>query len=271
MEENNIVTDDLEVSESAEEVEVAEPLDNEVDETAEAENESTNEESTVEVEEVKQRDFEKDRIYADARRAAKKEQEALDEMFAKRFKDFTNPITGAAIKTQKDYLEALDAQERLENEEKLRATGVDMNMLQSYIDNSPQMKEARELKERLERMEAEKQVMADVEELSRLDSSIKTIDDIPEDIWNMCTTRGFNLVEAYKILNYGKITQQKAEATVQKAINQVKSKSQLSNIGSVTTAETLVEIPDNLLGMWQSNFPNKSKDELRKMYNKTLH
>lgn len=73
----------------------------------------------------KARDYDKDAIYAALRRKAeadvkaeaKKEQDKIDAEYARRFGNYKNPLTGEPIRTQADYLAALDAQEqaRLEN------------------------------------------------------------------------------------------------------------------------------------------------------------
>ena len=52
-------------------------------------------------------------IYAEARRTAEKQMNAMNARVMSRFAGMTNPETGQPIKTVADYFEALDAQERV--------------------------------------------------------------------------------------------------------------------------------------------------------------
>lgn len=272
MNEDLQMTEDLDVSECVEEVEVAEPLVEEINEgEVETESEPTTEEKEAPVEETS---FDRNAIAAAARRkaekAAKEAQEAIDAEYVRRFGDLTNPETGKPIRSQRDYLDALDAQERLKVREQFKANGIDTSMLEKYIESSPQMKEAKELKERLESLEAEKRVMADIAELNKIDNAIKSIEDVPSEVIDLCANRGFTLTEAYKILNYGKTTEAKNAATVQRAVNQVKSKSHLNPMNGVSINDTSVDIPSNERAMWEAAFPNKSYAEIKKLYNNQL-
>ena len=212
--------EEIEVSTGVEESEAADPIETEVEstETEETEVEETEEEPKVDV----------NAIAAAARRKAEQEakeaQKRLDAEYTRRFGNFKNPITGEPIRSQADYLAALDAQEQLKAEKSLRDQGIDPSVINNLVQNNPVVQKANEYLKIAEQKEAMAEINANVAEISKLDPNIKALEDVPEDVIQMAMDRGYSLVDAYKILNYGKTTSQKAEAIRQSAINQIKGK-----------------------------------------------
>ena len=126
-------------SESAEQTETASDVSEEVTEVAEGETEG-NTEGT----ESEQPELDRNAIYADARRRAeaeaKRKYSNIDAQYAERFKGFTNPETGQPINSAQDYFNALDAQERLANKKALADKGLDPNLIEKAVNNSPAIK-----------------------------------------------------------------------------------------------------------------------------------
>ena len=255
-----------EVSTGVEESEVADPTETEVEstETEETEVEETEEEPKVDV----------NAIAAAARRKAEQEakeaQKRLDAEYARRFGNYKNPITGEPIRSQAEYLAALDAQEQLKAEKSLRDQGIDPSVINNLVQNNPVVQKANEYLKIAEQKEAMAEINANVAEISKLDPSIKELKDVPEDVIQMAMDRGYSLVDAYKILNYGKTTSQKAEAIRQSAINQIKGKSHLNPMNGIAVNDNSVDIPTNLRGMWEEAFPDKTWEERKKLYNESL-
>lgn len=220
------------------------------------------------------RDFDRDAIYADARRRAEREakqkQEQIDAEYVRRFGQFKNPITGQPIRSQADYLAALDAQEQAKLESEIKASGVDESLLQRLIDSNPAVRQAKEYMEKAQRDEAMRQIEADVAELSKLNSNIKTFDNVPMDVVEFAQNNKVSLTNAYKILNFGKMTEQNAEAVRQSAVNSIKGKQHLSPMNGVATNNSEVEIPTNEVATWKELFPNKTYEQLRTLYNNSL-
>ena len=254
---------------SVEESEVAEQT--EVEETDVSETEETDEGTESKVEE---KPIDVNAIAASARRKAESEakerQEKLDAEYARRFGKFNHPVTGKPISTQAEYLDALDAQERIKAERTLKDKGVDPNFINALIENNPDVVKAREVIKQMEQMKAMEEINAHVAELSQIDPSITKFEDVPKDIVDMAIQKNITLTEAYKIANYGKTTSQKAEAIRQSAVNQAKGKAHLNPMNGVATSDNSVEIPSNLRSMWEEAFPDKSYSELKKMYNEQL-
>lgn len=250
---------------SVEEPEVAEPVVSE-DESAESTESNGAEAQSVDV----------NAIAAAARRKAEEEarntQRALDDEYVRRFGHLSNPITGEPIRSQADYLRALDAQEKLGQDEELRSKGVDPSIIENAVANNPIVRNAQAVLEQNERVMLMSQINTELEQLKELDSSITSLQSVPPNVIEMVQNSGghINLINAYKILNYGKVNTQKEDAIKQNAINQAKGKLHLNPVNGVATPDDGVEIPSTELKMWKEMFPEKSSAELKKLYNNTL-
>lgn len=267
-EENTTNLVDTEVSTSANESEVATPVE-EVETTPTDVNvpeETPKEEKpTVDVNAIAAS------IRRKAEAEAKARQEKIDAEYVRRFGSFKNPITGKPISSQADYLEALDAQEKLKAENELREKGVNPDLIQRMVENSPAVREANAYMEKVKKDEAQKQIDEDVAALSQLDSSIDSFEKVPKEVVEMCMKiEGLRLVDAYKILNYDKAQNKNADAIRQQAVNQIKGKSHMTPMTGVANNNAEVEIPLNERSLWEAMFPNKTYAEMRKLYNKQI-
>lgn len=145
--ENEVMTTD----ESVETQEVAEP-ENEVEATEESEN-------TQEVAEPERQSDEQNAMYASMRRKAEAEaQKKMDMNIAELCKDVTHPITGKPITSFAEYKDAIAAQNRLQAEAQLKDNGVDVSVLDEYVNSSPVLMEARQIVEQNKQAQAEAQL-----------------------------------------------------------------------------------------------------------------
>lgn len=214
-------------------------------------------------------------IAAAARRKAeedaKRRQAESDAEFVRRFGNYKNPITGEPIRSQADYFAALDAQEKLKAEKTLRESGVDPNLIQQMVDNSPAVRQANAYMQKVQADEVQRKIAEDVAEITKLDPSIDSLEKVPKEVVEMCANiKGLSLVQAYKIANFGKTSSTQAEAIRQRTVNQINGKSHMTPMTGVATNDTEVEIPDGQKALWEEMFPNKTYAERRKLYNKNL-
>ena len=232
--------------------------------------EEVTQEETTETEPQKQIDV--NAIAAAARRKAEEDAKArqanIDAEYARRFGNFKNPITGKPIQTQAEYLEALDAQSQIQAEEQLRQNGVDPSILNQMIANHPAVRQSEALVAQTQRLEVEQRISADIAELGKLDASIKSFADIPEEVIQRAMSTGVTLVDAYKVVNYGKVNTANREAIQQAAINQAKNKQHMTPINGVATNDGLKEIPVEEVAKWKAFYPDASMEELKKKYNR---
>ena len=244
---------------SVEDAEVAEPQESQ--ETTEAtEQEEAEQPQTVDV----------NAIAAAARRKSEAEMRARDAEYARRFGHLKNPKTGQPIRSERDYLAALDAQEEMKAKEQLQQNGVDPSVLDNFINNNPVIRQAQAVIEQQKAQATFSQINADIAELGKLNPNITSLDTVPPDVIQYAMNRNVDLVSAYKIVNFGKVSSEQQAAITQQAINQAKGKSHLNPVNGVATPDDGADIPVAELEMWKETFPEKSMTELMKLYNKTL-
>jgi len=270
--------DEMEISIGAEESETADPVEIEetdIDSTdSETDTETDSTDETPE-EAPEEKPIDANAIAAAARRKAEaeaKEYKAkLDAKFAQMFGKFKNPITGKPIESAEEYAEAFAAQERQKAEKQLKDNGIDPNLITELVNNNPAVIQANEYLKEVQEKEAQESLMKDLSEISEIDPSIKTLEDVPADLVQYAIDKNLTLLEAYKIQNFGKMTSKKQEAIRQGALNEARSKAHLNPMNGVAVNDNQVEIPQNLRGMWEEAFPNKTWAERKALYNETLN
>ena len=253
--------------ESVNNLEAAEP---EVIEETEVQDVS--EEADVQTEEKPPQSPEVNAQYAAARRQAEQQLRERDKQFATRFGHIINPITGRPIQSEKDYFEALDAQEEAARRQQLESQGIDTKLLDELIANNPTVRQAQLVMEQSKQQEEIRQFEADLNAVRALDSTINTI----EDLLNMPNSgevldmvgQGYSLVNAFKLANFDRLTQQSAQASKQAAINAIKGKSHMTPTDGVSDTSEDVDIPQSELAGWRNMFPHASDKELKAKYNK---
>ena len=265
MEENY---DGVNESEPAEQTEVSE---------TEVNTEGNESEPEVETQEP---ELDRNAIYADARRKAEAEAkhkyEAIDAQFAEKFKDYKNPETGEPIKSAKDYFEAIAAQERVATKKTLADKGIDPSIIEKAVNNSPALQAANRIIEEQRRKDVEIYLTDQVKAVSKIDPSIKSVEDIEKsdrypEVLKYVNENRLSIVDAYKLVYADRLTQSKTEAVKQQAINNAKSQQHLKSTDGGATTDGLVPIPEKDLAQWQQFYPEKSSKELRELYNKYRH
>lgn len=214
--------------------------------------------------------------FAAARRAAEENQRRIDSVYARRFGNFKNPVTGKPIQSAQDYLDAMEAQEQMNRMEQLRQNGVDPNLLNDAILNNPVMKQAQQMIAQQHEQQAASQIEQDIKNITAIDPSIKTVGDLAKQenfpqIMQLVRDHNLTVDMAYKLANMDKIAQRQSAAAQQAAINQVKGKSHLNPFtGGDAAGQRMAEIPARELPVWREYYPDLSLEELRKKYNETL-
>lgn len=278
MENKNLLT--LELQKFTEgDVESQESGENEVETTAESQAEET--ESEVEetgeengnAEPPKQTDEENARYAAirrraeeDARNKYQSEMNALNQRVAAMCQGVTHPVTGQPITNVNDYMDALQIQQRQANEQELQEKGVDPQIIDRMIAQNPVVMQAQQVIEQNKMVAAENALQRDLAEITKYDPNIKGINDLAAlpNFSEMLdrVSHGMSLVDAYKIVNYGKST----DAARQQAINQMRGKDHLATQSGVEQDEEYVEVPSEIMSRWKSE--GKTEKQIRETYKK---
>jgi len=216
--------------------------------------------------------------FAEMRRraeAAERKNAEIDAIFAQQYGGFTNPETGQPIKGARDYYEAVAAQERMKVRNEMQEKGVDPQLIDNMIANSPLVRESRQAVAELNNIRAQQQLDADFNQILALDPTLGSKDDILNDpVMPLIVQKvqsGMSLVDAYKIVNFEKLSSSREAAAKQATINQVKGKSHLATGTSLNVNEEGEDIPTELQEMYKDAFPDKTPQERRALYNKALN
>ena len=264
--------DEGEASEGVNETEAAEQSENE-GEVTETETEGVTEEAA----EPQMQSPEANAAFASMRReleAARKAQAEVDALYAKQFGNYTNPETGQPIRSARDYSEAMMAQERLQARQKLQENNIDPSLIDSLIANSPVVRQAEAQMAELTNIRAQQEVEKDIAEVLKLDPTLTSKDAIMNDpsfpLVLEKVQAGMRLVDAYKLVNFDRLSSSKTAAARQAVVNQVKGQAHLSNAPGLTANDTMDDIPAAMLETFRDRFPEKTDKELKALYNQTL-
>lgn len=273
--ENKILLDLQLFGEEVADAEVSETVEPTEEETSEVEETETGAEESGDSEPQEQSAEENARYAAirrraeeDARKRYQNEIGAIDSEIAALCEGKVHPTTGQPITSMREYVDALRVQERMTREQELRDKGIDPSIIDKAVAQNPIVRQSQAVIEEYKAMNAEYALRNDLDELMKLDPSIKgpgDLNNLPElpEILDRIANRGESLVEAYKIVTYGKTT----EAARQQAINQMKGKSHLaSQPNSVATNNDEVEVPAEIMSSWKAE--GKTEKQIRELYKK---
>jgi len=215
--------------------------------------------------------------FADMRRrmeAAERRAKEVDSLYAKQFGGYTNPETGQPIRSARDYAEAMLAQQRVQARQQLQQNNIDPSLIDNLVANSPVVRQAEAAMAELTNARAQQEVDRDIIEVLKLDPSLNTKDDIMKDpsfpqVIDKVRA-GMSLVDAYKIVNFDRLSSSKTAAARQAVVNQVKGQAHLSNAPGLNAGDSMEDIPASMLETFQERFPEKSAKELKALYNQTL-
>lgn len=260
--------------------EVAEPTETDV--STEASSTSTEETSSTESEDSHVQSAEENAKYAAARRKAEAEfaekQRQYDAEFERRFKDYTNPITGEPIKNQRDYFAALDAQEKLTRDKELRDAGINPEVIEDYVnrqvENNPYVQQAQAIMQANQEQQIQNQLAEDMKAITKLNPNLKTLDDVfaldnAQEMITLVQQNNISLANAYKLTHFDDLMAGKTASAKQAALNTMNGTSHLNQTDSLAASDSgVMEIPENELAQWRKAFPHATMADLRKKYTK---
>ena len=261
--------------------EVAAPEEDSVDESEDTEASESEED---EAEPATQQSPEENAVYAnmrrkaeaDARKAFEAREKALNERFSAMFGSYKDPVTGKAISSAEEYLNAIQAQERKQMESKLKAAGVDTDILNRAIEANPVVQQARQVMLQNQQAEVNRMMEEDFKSIMSFDHSVQSTEDITKqdnfmDVISYVQNHpGMRMSEAYKIVNFDRLMNGKAAASSQAAINQAKGKSHLGNAPAAAAEDKDVEVPASEIARWKAFFDEDSPKKLKERYNRYL-
>lgn len=248
-----------------EETEVADPSTEESEEPAG--------EKEAEPAEQPEQSKEENARYAAIRRKAEEEakakaQKELDDGIASL--GMVDPYSGKPIKTRQEFEAYRASQAKERKDGMLEKTGWSEDELQSFIDELPDVKAAKQAKETYERQQQKLALDTQIAELSKLDPSIQTVDDLLKqenykDVYEY-VRRGLSIPEAYKLANFDKLSGERASSAARAAALNSKSKEHLQP--TAQRGEGAATVPADVMETYRFLNPNATVAEITAHYNK---
>lgn len=169
-------------------------------------------------------------------------------------------------------LEKANEQEQLENMGIVDQEAFN-KFLEEKINNNPTVLEAKRILETQKNIEMEKALNSEIDTISKMDSSIKTLDDlalIPEydELMDKAVNRGYSLSDAFKIVTFNRIQAKTINESKQAVIDNINSKSHMKTISGKGGNEIFV--PADVMASYKKNMPEMTEEEIKKDYEKFL-
>ena len=211
------------------------------------------------------------------RKAMEKARAFMDSAFAGA--GLINPYTKQPIRTMAEY-EAFDRQRQSEQQKAfMRANNMTEQQYQTFVENLPEVKAARDMKaqaEAAERQARESQARANLEaevrEIGKLDPAVKDLESLTKDpsypeVYKL-VQRGYSLANAWKVVNFDRLQQRGTAAAARQVMNGVAGKSHLTRTGA--RGEGAASVPADVMKIYKSFMPNASEAEIRQHYAKSV-
>jgi hypothetical protein len=241
---------------------------------------------------------EENAAYAAARRKAERERDAaiaqakaeteaaVNDVFAK--SGFVNPYTGSPITTKAQfdaYVKQRDEEAERENAERrereLKRAGISGDTIAEIVAQHPAVVEARAAAEEARRRDAmQRQADAraridkEVEEISKLDDSIKSLEDLSKaECFPQCVDlvkRGYSLTHAYTLVNADKLREaaiaQRVKKGVQAELNKRSNKDHLQ--GTTQRGGGTERVSNDIIKEFRVLNPEATVEDIQKYYDK---
>jgi hypothetical protein len=194
--------------------------------------------------------------------------------------NLTDPNTGKPVTTLEELNAVQKEQQQRQMQKNLREGKLLPEDLQAMIRSEMEQKEQEAKPQQQEKPAGNAAFQAQVEkelaEINKLDSSVKTLEDIMQletaPAFAAAVKRGATFLEAFQLANFDRLQkagrEESARRAKQAALNDQRSKEHLT--GSSQKGSGAVSVPADTLAMYRMLMPGKSDDEITAHYNRTL-
>lgn len=204
------------------------------------------------------------------RRVEEATNQRLAEFFQRQYGGMLNPLTGQPVRTEAEFVAYQQAMAETEYNRKMAETGIDPNVLNNLIGNHPAIVAAQRMQEEQQAREAETFAKSQLGTLLSKypDCGLTDLNQLEQSEAGRATLQDWaktgDLVKAYTANFHEEILQRRTTAAKQGTLNQINGKKHLRQPqGSSGGGETMS--PDELK-TWQGFFPDKSYEEILKMW-----
>jgi hypothetical protein len=183
-----------------------------------------------------------------------------------------NPYTKKPIVNKTDLDEYRQRYEVEKKAQFAKKAGMDDAEFQKFVDELPEVKEARAKAEQAEAAQkavaaerAKQEIDRQIAEIREIDPSIQSLADLPKmenyQRFYELVKRGNTLTDAFRLVNLDKQQAQTREQAKQAALNQVNSKAHLDR--TTTRGAGAVQVPADVVAEYRAFNPDATMEEIR--------
>lgn len=182
----------------------------------------------------------------------------------------TDPYTNKPITNHSEmqaYRQRFVEEQRKEMQEK---AGMSPEDYQRFVDSLPEVQEGKKAQQKVMDLEIRAKIDSQMREIQMISPEIKSMEDLSkldnfEKLYDM-VGKGYELADAYKVLNYDRLTAKAAEAAKQQALNSIGGKNHLQPV--TPRGQGAVPVPVEVAAEYRALMPEATDAEIQAHYNK---
>lgn len=182
----------------------------------------------------------------------------------------TDPYTNKPITNHAEmqaYRQRFVEEQRKEMQEK---AGMSPEDYQRFVDSLPEVQAGKAAQQKVIDLEIRAKIDSQMREIQMISPEIKSMEDLSkldnfDKLYDM-VGKGYELADAYKVLNYDRLTAKAAEAAKQQALNSIGGKNHLQPV--TTRGQGAVPVPADVVAEYRALMPEATDAEIQAHYNK---
>lgn len=182
----------------------------------------------------------------------------------------TDPYTNKPITNHAEmqaYRQRFVEEQRKEMQEK---AGMSPEDYQRFVDSLPEVQAGKAAQQKVMDLEIRAKIDSQMREIQMISPEIKSMEDLSkldnfDKLYDM-VGKGYELADAYKVLNYDRLTAKAAEAAKQQALNSIGGKSHLQPV--TPRGQGAVPVPADVVAEYRALMPEATDAEIQAHYNK---
>lgn len=182
----------------------------------------------------------------------------------------TDPYTNKPITNHAEmqaYRQRFVEEQRKEVQEK---AGMSPEDYQRFVDSLPEVQAGKAAQQKVIDLEIRAKIDSQMREIQMISPEIKSMEDLSkldnfDKLYDM-VGKGYELADAYKVLNYDRLTAKAAEAAKQQALNSIGGKNHLQPV--TPRGQGAVPVPADVAAEYRALMPEATDAEIQAHYNK---
>lgn len=182
----------------------------------------------------------------------------------------TDPYTNKPITNHAEmqaYRQRFVEEQRKEMQEK---AGMSPEDYKRFVDSLPEVQAGKAAQQKVMDLEIRAKIDSQMREIQMISPEIKSMEDLSkldnfDKLYDM-VGKGYELADAYKVLNYDRLTAKAAEAAKQQALNSIGGKNHLQPV--TPRGQGAVPVPADVVAEYRALMPEATDAEIQAHYNK---